>query len=79
MGKQILKVLLSGLVVIMILPFFIVAATLSLLFASLVGVPLTAPGPPVVRYHARVPADQSARRPAPAEAAPALIESASVS
>ena len=53
MGKQIFKFLMSGLILLMIMPFFLVGGFLTVLLAGLVGAPLTAPSPPVIRPRPR--------------------------
>jgi hypothetical protein len=78
MGKRILKIFMCCLALLLLSPFFVVGAVITLFFAALVGVPLTAPGPPVTRYRMRPPAEPSIKR-AVSKAEPGLLESASVS
>ena len=55
MLKLLFKWLMTGLVFLMIMPFFLVGALLTVLVAVMVGAPLTAPSPPVLRPKLREP------------------------
>jgi hypothetical protein len=65
MRDKVFKLILTGLVIVLILPSLIVGAVLSLMVAALMGVPLVAPRSPAIRgtLHVRAPEPRGNRTP----------------